>query len=312
MGAQSEDPFALIKNAELALTAAKRQGGGCARLFSPDLEALARGDSVALESELRQALANDHLDVFYQPIVRLTDRSVAGFEALLRWRHPTKGLIAPADFIAHSEETGLIVVLGRLALERAATDLAHWQRYFPLTPPLFVSVNCSRRQLKDATFEFLLKTVLGDSGIAEGTLHLEITESTIAADSTIPGIMGRIRSLGAGLSIDDFGTGASTLSELRNLPAATVKIDKSFLARHAGTDIDSDGEVVLAGIVSMAHELKRAVVAEGVESEADAQLLAKIGCEFGQGYYFSPALDGAAALDYIARHYNITAAPELG
>jgi len=311
MGAQSEDPFALIKNAELALTAAKRQGGGCARLFSPDLETLARGDSVALESELRQALASDHLDVFYQPIVRLADRSLAGFEALLRWRHPTKGLIAPADFIAHSEETGLIIALGRLALERAVTDLAHWQRYFPLTPPLFVSVNCSRRQLKDAGFEPLLKAVLGGSGIAEGTLNLEITESTIAGDSTIPGIMARIRAAGAGLSIDDFGTGASTLSELRNLPAATVKIDKSFLARpeNLAGGLGSDGEVVLAGIVSMAHELKRAVVAEGVENEADAQLLAKIGCEFGQGYYFSPALDGAAALDYIARHYNITAAP---
>jgi EAL domain-containing protein (putative c-di-GMP-specific phosphodiesterase class I) len=124
--------------------------------------------------------------------------------------------------------------------------------------------------------------------------------------------MARIRAAGAALSIDDFGTGASTLSELRTLPADTVKIDRSFLARHGGTDLDTDGEVVLSGIVAMARDLKRAVVAEGVESDADAQLLARIGCEFGQGYYFSPALDGPAALDYIARHYNIQAAPELG
>jgi diguanylate cyclase (GGDEF)-like protein len=311
-GAQSEDPFALIKNAELALMAAKRQGGACARVYSAELEIMAPGDSVALESELRHALGNDQLDVFYQPIIRLSDRSVAGFEALLRWRHPVKGLVSPGDFIAHSEETGLIVALGRFALERAATDLAHWQRYFPLKPPLFASVNVSRRQLKDPSFEAMLTSILGSSGIVEGTLHLEITESTIASDARVPQIMARIRAVGAGLSIDDFGTGASTLSELRNLPAATVKIDRSFLARHGGTDIDSDGEVVLSGIVTMAHELKRAVVAEGVESEADAQFLAKIGCEFGQGYYFSPALDGAAALDYIARHYNITAAPEFG
>jgi len=311
-GQQSEDPFALIKNAELALIAAKRQGGACARVYSAELEILAPGDSVALESELRHALSADQLDVFYQPIIRLSDRSVAGFEALLRWQHPVKGLISPGDFIAHSEETGLIIELGRFALERAATDLAHWQRYFPLKPPLFVSVNFSRRQLKDTSFEALLKTVLSGSGIAEGTLNLEITESAIAADPKMPQIMARIRAAGAGLSIDDFGTGASTLSEFRNLPVDTVKIDKSFLARHGGTDIDTDGEVVLSGIVSMAHELKRAVVAEGVESEADAQFLAKIGCEFGQGYYFSPALDGAAALDYIARHYNIAAAPELG
>ncbi len=312
IAAQSEDPLALIKNAELALLAAKRQGGSCARLYSAELEILAPADSVVLESELRHALSAGQLDVFYQPIVRLTDRSVAGFEALLRWHHPARGLISPVDFIAHSEETGLIVALGRFALERAATDLAHWQRYFPLTPPLFVSVNFSRRQLRDTGFEALLKTILSGSGIAEGTLNLEITESAIAADAKMPQIMARIRAAGAGLSIDDFGTGASTLSEFRNLPVDTVKIDKSFLARHSGTDIDAGGEVVLAGIVSMAHELGRTVVAEGVESEADAQFLAKIGCEFGQGYYFSPPLDGAAALDYIARHYNMTAAPELG
>ena len=124
--------------------------------------------------------------------------------------------------------------------------------------------------------------------------------------------MGRIREAGAGLSIDDFGTGASTLSEFRTLPVDTVKIDKSFLARHGGTDIDTDGEVVLSGIVAMAHELKRAVVAEGIESEADAQFLAKIGCEFGQGYYFSAALDGPATLEYIAKYYNTASAPELG
>ena len=301
-GQQSEDAFALIKNAELALIAAKRQGGACARLYSAELEVLAPGDSVALESELRHALTDDQLDVFYQPIIRLSDRSVSGFEALLRWQHPIKGLISPGDFIAHSEETSLIVELGRFVLERAVTDLAHWQRYFPLKPPLFVSVNFSRRQLKDAGFEALLKTILSGSGIVEGTLNLEITESAIAADPKMPQIMARIRAAGAGLSIDDFGTGASTLSELRTLPVDTVKIDKAFLARHGGTDIDADGEVVLSGIVSIAHELKRAVVAEGVESEADAQFLARIGCEFGQGYYFSQPLDGAAALVYIARH----------
>jgi diguanylate cyclase (GGDEF)-like protein len=313
-GGQSEDPLTLIKNAELALLAAKRQGGGCARLYSAELEHLAPGDSVALESELRHALAGGQLDLFYQPIVRLGDRSVAGFEALLRWRHPVKGVISPADFIAHSEETGLIVALGRFALERAASDLAHWQRYFPIQPPLFASVNLSRRQLKDPGFLPLLKTILEGSGIAPGTLNLEITESIIASDAGVQGIMARIRASGAGLSIDDFGTGASTLSELRSLPADTVKIDRSFLARHEsdGAQIGSDGQAMLSGIVGLAHELKRAVVAEGIESEADAQLLARLGCDFGQGYYFSPPLDGAAALDYIARHYNITATPQIG
>jgi predicted signal transduction protein with EAL and GGDEF domain len=202
-GAQSEDPFALIKNAELALIAAKRQGGACARLYSSDLENLAPGDSVALESELRHALAEGQLDVFYQPIIRLADRSVAGFEALLRWQHPVRGLISPADFIAHSEETGLIVSLGRFALERAAADLARWQRYFPVRPPLFVSVNLSRRQLRDTGFETMLRTVLSGSGIAAGTLNLEITESAVAGDARMAQTLERIRTLGAGLSLDD-------------------------------------------------------------------------------------------------------------
>jgi diguanylate cyclase (GGDEF)-like protein/PAS domain S-box-containing protein len=311
-GAESEDPLGLIKNAELALISAKKQGGACAHVYSPELEALAPADSVALESELRHALAAGQLDVFYQPIVRLGDNSVAGFEALLRWNHPSKGQLSPADFIAHSEESGLIVALGRLALERAAADLAHWQRHFPIQPPLFVSVNFSRRQLKDPGFEALLKTVLSGNAIAQGTLNLEITESAIASDANMPQMLSRIREIGASLSIDDFGTGTSTLSEFRHLPVDVVKIDKSFLARHGGTDIDTDGHVVLSGIVTLAHELGRAVVAEGVENESDARFLAEIGCEFGQGYYFSPALDGAGARDYIARHYNTAAAPEIG
>ena len=264
------------------------------------------------ESELRHALTAGQIEIFYQPIIRLADRSVAGFEALLRWQHPAKGLISPADFIAHSEESGMIVALGRFALERAAADLVRWQRYFPLNPPLFVSVNLSRRQLKDTGFEPLLRTVLSDAGLAEGTLSLEITESAVAGDTDMTLALEGIRALGAGLSLDDFGTGASSLSELRTLPVDTVKIDKSFLARNGSTDIDADGEVVLTSIVGMAHDLGRAVVVEGIESEGDAQFLNRLGCEFGQGYFFSPALEAAGVLDYIARHYNITATTEPG
>jgi EAL domain-containing protein (putative c-di-GMP-specific phosphodiesterase class I) len=175
---------------------------------------------------------------------------------------------------------------------------------------LFVSVNLSRRQLMDAGFEEMLRSVLAGSGIAGGTLNLEITESAVAADARMAAILERVRAMGAGLSLDDFGTGASALSELRTLPVDTVKIDKSFLARKDGADMD--GEVMLASIVGMAHDLKRAVVVEGIESEGDAQLLSRLGCEFGQGYFFSPALDAQGVLDYIARHYNISATTEPG
>jgi diguanylate cyclase (GGDEF)-like protein/PAS domain S-box-containing protein len=309
-GSDGDDPLALIKNAELALGAAKRQGGGSAVLYESALDEIAPGDAVRLESELRHALEQKQLEVHYQPIMRLADSSVAGFEALLRWRHPARGLVTPEDFIAHSEETGLIVELGRFALERAATDLSQWQRFFPLRPPLFVSVNLSRRQVRDAGFEALLKSVLAANTIAAGTLHLEITESAVAEDPRLVPMLERLRAAGAGLSIDDFGTGSSALSQLRTLPFDTVKIDKSFLARHGGTDIDTDGEVVLASIVALAHDLKRAVVVEGVESQRDSEWLTGLECEFGQGYYFSSPLSPEDALEFIARHHNSAAAQE--
>ena len=147
---QTGEGYGLLQNAEQALGAAKRRGGACACVYHSDLEAPLDAWS-GLESDLRLALETGQLDVFYQPIMRLSDRHVVGFEALLRWHHPQKGLVEPADFIAHCEETGLIVALGRFALERAAGDLAHWQRYFPVAPPLVVSVNLSRRQLQRLT-----------------------------------------------------------------------------------------------------------------------------------------------------------------
>jgi diguanylate cyclase (GGDEF)-like protein/PAS domain S-box-containing protein len=302
VGGEARDPLDLLKNAELALIQAKRQGGGCARLYSPDLEAPA--DSVALESELRRALDEKQMDVFYQPIVRLSDATVAGFEALLRWHHPTRGLVVPGEFIAHSEATGLIVALGRFALERATQDLAQWQRFFPIDPALFVSVNLSRRQLSDAGLEGDLERILAQGTIKPGTLKLEVTESAIGASEDTRAALERLRALGASLAIDDFGTGLSTLSELRDVPFDTIKIDQGFLTRRAGDDANADGAVLLGSIVRMAQELGRSVVVEGVEREGDANWLADLGCEFGQGFFFSAPLPAADALAFIARHYR--------
>jgi len=312
LGADARDPLDLLKNAELALVQAKRQGGDCARIYAPDMEALAPKDAVVLETELHHALEGGEFEVFYQPIVRLSDRTVAGFEALLRWRHPKKGLIAPADFIAHSEETGLIISLGQLALTRAAKDLAQWQRYFPLPEPLFVSVNLSRRQMRDPELLTQLSALLANSGLAPNTLKLEMTESSIASEADARSLAARIRSLGAGLAIDDFGTGMSSLSQLADLPFDTVKIDKSFLARQGGTDSESNGEVVLASMVSLAHELNRSVIVEGVETEADATRVAELGCEFAQGFYFSEPITAVDAMTYIARSFRAPAQQDSG
>ncbi|HEX4304175.1 MAG TPA: GGDEF and EAL domain-containing protein [Rhizomicrobium sp.] len=307
LGSGARDPLDLIKNAELALLQAKRLGGACARVYSQDLEQLAPGDAVALETDLRRAIEDKQLDVYYQPIVRLADNTVAGFEALLRWNHPTKGLVSPSEFIAHSEETGSIVALGRFALERAGHDVAQWQRFFPLSPPLFVSVNVSRRQLRDGDFIAYLGRLLRSEAIAPGTLKLEVTESTVAANQDVQAAMERAKALGAGLSIDDFGTGVSSLSQLKTLPFDTIKIDQSFLARHANADTAADGDTVLRSIISLAHDLRRSVVVEGVESAEDAAWLKQLGVEFAQGFYFSQALPSAGALEYIARHFDTRA-----
>mgnify|MGYP001552298747 CR=1 FL=1 len=309
MGTDAFDPFELLNKAELALLQAKRAGGGCARIYTRDLEALAPGDAVALEADLRKALQENQLDIYYQPIIRLADGSVAGFEALLRWHHPTKGLVTPADFIPHSEQTGLIVALGHFALERAASDIARWQRYFPIDPPLFVAVNVSRRQLRDSEFEDFVRALIANDAVKPGTLKLEVTETAIATSEDLRPILTRLRDLGAGLAIDDFGTGISTLSQLKDIPFDTLKIDKSFLGRRSAED--SDGEVVLGSIVSLAHELKRAVVVEGVESARDADWLKGLACEFAQGFHFSKPLPPAEILDYIARHYQASGTPRM-
>lgn len=308
-GRDAEEPLELIRSAELALALAKRQGGGCAKVFARNMEALARGDAVALETDLRRGLSENEFVVHYQPIVRLSDGSIAGFEALLRWNHPEKGLLAPAEFIAHSEETGLIVYLGRFALERAASDLADWQRYFPVIPGLFVSVNVSRRQLQDPHFIATIEKLLAVGDFHGNTFKLEVTESAIELDAAARDVLKRLRELGAGLAIDDFGTGLSTLSHLKDLPFDMIKMDRSFLARRdAGKD--TDAAAVLNSMVGLARELGRDLVIEGVETEREAMWLKQIGCDLAQGFYFSLPLPANEALKFIASHLRTDRAPQ--
>jgi len=305
-GRDARDPLDLLKNAELALMQAKRQGGACAKVYTPALEAMAPGDAVALEADLRQALKDNQLDLYYQPIVRLSDGSVAGFEGLMRWQHPQKGLIEPSKFIAHCEETGLIVALGKLALDHAAHDLVQWQRFFPLEPALFVSVNLSRRQLLDADLADFLKSIIVKSGLRPGSLTLEVTESAVtAAGGDTKQVLARLKGAGARLAIDDFGTGVSNFNQLKEIPFDTVKLDQSFLGRHAGGASNTDDAVIIGSIVNLAHDLGRDIVVEGVETQAEAEWLRGLGCEYAQGFYFSAPLPRAEALDFIARHYRV-------
>jgi diguanylate cyclase (GGDEF)-like protein len=289
-----------IDAAERALAEAKRGGGARANVYSPEM--VPAVDPVALESDLRRALEANEFEVFYQPIIDLNDVSVAGFEALLRWRHPTKGLIAPAEFIAHCEETGLIVSIGRSVLERSAQDLARWQKYFPLEPALFVSVNLSRRQLQDENLKEFLSGVLARCGLAPGSLKIEITESAAGAQGGARTTLDDIQSLGVGLAIDDFGTGLSAFSELKDLPFDTIKIDRSFLATRS--DEKPESGVIIASIVKLAHDLGRIVIVEGVETERDAIWLRERNCHFAQGFYFSVPLATDEVLKFVAQHYR--------
>jgi diguanylate cyclase (GGDEF)-like protein len=297
-GAKIERGRDLLFNAERALGDAKRSGGSRVSLYTGAPPRIETRDPVALDTDLRRALERDEIEVHYQPIVRLKDGAVAGFEALLRWRHPQIGAIPPDEFVAHAERSDLIVGLGRHALRQAAKDLSRWQQFFPSRPALYVSVNVTWRQIADETFARELGTILKRAGLAKESLRLEVTESAVmaGAESAEAGLK-RLKEMGASLAIDDFGTGNSSLSQLARLPFDTIKIDRSFMT---SARQDPAGAKVLASILSLAHELKLAVVAEGVESEEDATLLRAMGCEQGQGFVFGAPMPAAQIFGFIA------------
>jgi diguanylate cyclase (GGDEF)-like protein/PAS domain S-box-containing protein len=275
--ASAED---MVKDAELAVHQAKRLGGDRIEPFRPAFRA-AGSDRLQLESDLRRALERHEIKLAYQPIVRLEDRSVAGFEALLRWDNPQRGTIPPSDFIPIAESCGLIVPLGLFAMQQAADDLAGWQKLVGGVP-LSVSVNLSSRQLLRRDLVTDVRSVIARSNLEPRCFRLELTESLVMDNpEQSTHVLARLKRLGIGLSLDDFGTGYSSLSYLTRFPFDTIKIDKSFI-----DDPSPKRPVLLKSIISMAHELGLAVVAEGVSNEADAHQLREMGCEFVQSFAF--------------------------
>jgi diguanylate cyclase (GGDEF)-like protein len=297
-GNLAQDGLDLLAHGELAMVEAKRQGGARVTTYSSTSAQAQPRDPVALETELRRALERDEIEVHYQPIMRLKDRKVAGFESLLRWRHPTRGLIEPESFIPHAERSGLILPLGRFVLQRAMRDLAQWQKLFPTRPPLFVSVNVAWRQISEDAFADEVAELLASADIAKRSLKLEVTESAVMSGAGRAEVaLQRLRDLGAGLAVDDFGTGHSSLSHLRRFPFEAIKIDKSFLK---GAQQDKSGAAILRSIITLAHELKLAVVAEGVEAQQEVARLIEMGCEYGQGFYFGSAIAGSEVAAFLA------------
>ena len=281
----------VLKDAELAMYHAKRTGGDRIDVFKDAMRAR-KSDRLSVESDLRRALERDEIAILYQPIVRLEDRAIAGFEALARWNHPLLGRLSPSEFINIAEETGLIVELGLFVLDRTARQLSTWQRTIRHREPLFASVNMSSRQLLRHDLIQDLRTVLARAPLTRGSLKLELTESVVMENPEHAAqMLHRIRELGAGLALDDFGTGYSSLAYLQRFPFDTIKIDQSFVRMSAkGTR-----PVILRSMIALAHDLGMDVIAEGAETDSDAVELFQLGCEFAQGFVFGEPMSAERA-----------------
>jgi len=290
-----EQPEDILRDADTAMYRAKSLGKARYEVFDADMRAsvMAR---LQLETDLRHALERGEFRNFYQPIVALVSGEIAGFEALLRWQHPTRGLLGPSEFIPVAEETGIIRELGWWNLREACRQISEWRAGLIAHSNLTISVNLSAKQFLQPNLVEDIRKLLVELALPPEALKLEITESTVMADpSAAVEMLQQIKSLGIRLAIDDFGTGYSSLSYLHRFPLDTLKIDRSFISV---MEDDGEGMEIARSIVPMANNLRLDVVAEGVETIQQVALLKKLECKYGQGFYFSRPLsaEGIAAL----------------
>ena len=279
-------PDDMMKDAEIAMAHAKRVGGNRIEVFRPGMRSR-RSDRSALEADLRRALERKEMTILFQPVVRLEDRTVAGFETLLRWDHPRLGRLSPPDFHAVAEESGMMADLCMFALEQTVRELAAWQRALDVDPPIFASVNVSSRQLLRHDLLQDVRAVLGRTPVLPGTLKLDLGENLMMENPEYSTqMLHRLRELGAGLCLSEFGAGSSSIGYLQRFPFDCLKIDLSFLN---GTGRDGRPSI-LPSVISLANDLGMRVIASGMELEADADELLMAGCEFAQGLAFGQPL----------------------
>lgn len=291
-----EQPEHLLRDAHTAMYRAKALGTGRYQVFNASMHDLAL-ERLRLETDLRMALKRREFLLHYQPFVSLASGRIIGFEALVRWQHPQRGLISPVKFIPVAEETGAIVQLGEWVLEEACRQLRLWEEMFDFDRPLIMSVNLSGKQFAQPDLVDRIQAILAETGLSAESLKLEITESVVMDDvESAIGVLKQMKALNVKLGIDDFGTGYSSLSYLSRFPTDTLKVDKSFV----GLMELGEGEnvAIVRTIVTLAHALGMDVIAEGVETAAQLARLRAIGCEYGQGYFFAKPLpsDDATAL----------------
>ncbi|MFL6754551.1 MAG: putative bifunctional diguanylate cyclase/phosphodiesterase, partial [Sphingomicrobium sp.] len=288
-----QDAEELFRNAQFAVKQAK--AAGCPQVYEARQATEARR-RFSIETELRRALDKDQLRLFYQPLINLKSGEVAGFEALARWTHEDRGEITPTEFIAVAEESGLILSLGRWAMDKATQTLAEWDKESGEKLPLYVSVNLSAIQVARDDISRVVESALKSSGLTGDRLSLELTESAIVQDPVrATRVFDALKSLDASLAMDDFGTGYSSLAYLQRLPIDVLKIDKSFVS---GMMVDPDAVAIVRAVLSLAEALGMSTTAEGIETVELATTLATLGCSSGQGFYFARPLQAEAALDY--------------
>lgn len=293
-----DHPETMLRDADTAMYRAKAQGKACYEVFDTGMHARAVY-LLKMENDLRRAIEREELRVHYQPIVSLENGQLAGFEALLRWDHPERGFISPADFISLAEDTGLIVPIGMWILTAACQQLSKWHWQSPANRQLFMSVNLSSKQVAQSALVNQIREVLNDAHLDPRHLKLEITESAVMENAeTAVQLFRRLKALGVQLSIDDFGTGYSSLGYLHRFPVDTLKIDRSFIGRigEAAENIE-----IVRTIVALAENMGMEVVAEGVETLAQLGQLRKLNCKYGQGYLFSRPVAADVIDSWISR-----------
>ena len=305
-GEEAPEAAELLRRAELAVESAKSNGRGGAAAYGRSLETdgLSR---LALEGDLKGALRRGELSPFYQPIVRLSTGALSGFEALVRWRHPRRGLLMPEQFLPLCEEMGLMPELGAMMMREASRQLGTWRKRHRAAGELTVAVNLSTGELERPDLVSDVEQIRRDADLPPGALKLEVTESDVMRDPDKAAVILRsLRAAGAALALDDFGTGFSSLSYLTRLPFDTLKIDRYFVRTMATNEGSAK---IVSSVVKLGQDLDMEVVAEGVENAGMARHLLSLGCDYGQGFGYAPALSAQEAEVYLNESYVDGAAP---
>lgn len=298
-----EDTDALVRNADAAMYFAKSQGRNNYQFYGKEMNSRA-AERLTIESDLRRAIERGEFELHYQPKLDLRTNRITGVEALVRWRHPTRGLVPPLEFVPIAEESGLIITIGEWVLHEAARQARAWQDAG--LPPMHVAVNIATPQFQQTGFLQLVSRILRDTGLEPRRLELEVTESMLMDDrNTTLATLGTLKAMGLRLSIDDFGTGYSSFAYLKQFPVSTLKVDRSFIK---DTPEAEDDAAITAAIIAMAHSLRLEVVAEGVETQAQLDFLRQHRCDHAQGYLISRPLPAADLETLVRRHHDAAAA----